>query len=88
MKDLTCPNCGHTKDVIIRYGHVGGHPGDMPYITCQNETECWRRWDEQQAKKKDKINIIDWVNMPSGDYFFLISTIMDNIKWRIRKNDK
>lgn len=33
---------------------------------------------------KDKINIIDWVNMPSGEYY-LISTIMDNMKRQIGK---
>ena len=31
---------------------------------------------------KDKINIIDWINMPSGEYY-LINTIMDNIKRQI-----
>ncbi|MDV2988541.1 MAG: hypothetical protein P3T54_00040 [Dehalogenimonas sp.] len=45
----TCPHCGHRGlDVVERLKYVGGE-GYVPVLGCQNEVECWKRWDEAHS---------------------------------------
>jgi len=53
MDKLTCPHCGSTEDVIKRHEYVGGQ--NYILVTgCRNQTECWKRWDEQHGLKEEK----------------------------------
>jgi len=44
---LICNHCGHKgSDVVRRLKYVGGR-GYEEFIICENETQCWDRWDKK-----------------------------------------
>ncbi|OBW62613.1 MAG: hypothetical protein A9183_06895 [Dehalococcoides mccartyi] len=55
MTELTCFHCGHTgSDVHAIYSYIGGQ-GDVRIPFCDDDKECWKRWEAQHTTSKPEL---------------------------------